>query len=589
MDKLSTLYNLLYKKHLRNFIDENNIIHKDIENILLCKKAENKQFNQVIKLIEQKVCCEISDEVTDKLAKGDLGDLYFEENKIAINDESINKISELRSVDNLELNESHITNSYKQVVITSNILLTLPKDYDNFQFTSKSLIDMNEQQENWYDHPIPLDIDDKSNEIIYGLTNLSKSIKMETDEIVMVILSVSVTHKSLNLIAKEYIQSKLYDKDVSNLDIYIFTEDECNQLTKTLDSNDKDLQSTLGVCGRYGRHYSFLKAITPLFKQVVNNDVTATFKIDLDQVFPQKELKKATGKYAFENFMSKKWGARGTDSIGRSIKLSMAAGGLVNESDIDDYLFIPDVKKPKDNLNIEQLFFNSSRPQYVSTVGEICKQYASENECIIRYHVTGGVNGILVDDLVRFRPFTPSFFTRAEDQGYLLSVINKEVDGEYMRCAHLDKFVMRHDKEAFLSEDLKHFEIPKSVGDFERMLIFSHYSYDILGCGDLIKQELFPFTGSFVLRRPYTSLLLRLLTRLLSLSETDGNVFLQSFIPRITELINNIDNSVLRNTYVKEKDAYDRYYDMLLVGIDGNVKEKLSEIFKSARINLHSN
>lgn len=247
-------------------------------------------------------------------------------------------------------------NPFKQMIITSNIMLTLPKDYDSFDLKNKYLINTEEQQENWYDHPIPLDVNDESNEIIYGLTNLNKAIKTETDEIVTVILSISVTHNSINKIAKDYVKSKLSGEDISNLNIYIFTEDECNKITEILDEKDIDLKDTLGVSGKYGRHYSFLKAITPLFKQVVNNDITATFKIDLDQVFPQEKLMDITGRYAFDNFKSARWGAIGVDSNGKKVRLAMAAGGLVNENDIESNLFTPDVKEQKGDLTAEQYF-----------------------------------------------------------------------------------------------------------------------------------------------------------------------------------------------------------------------------------------
>lgn len=583
MDNLKSLYNLVYKKHFKNCIDPNNSIHEDIKNILICSEVHSDKFKEVIKLIGQKANDELEGKVYSSIENGILDDIYFAENQILLDKKSIDEVTEKRQIKNVQLSSNPLTNPFKQIIITSNIMLTLPADYSAFDFDNKHLIDMNEIQENWYDHPIPLDISDHSNEIIYGLTNLNKAVKTETKEIVTVILSVSVTHNSLNKIAKEYIKSKLADKDVSSLDIYIFTEDECNKITQILDKKDKELKDTLGVSGKYGRHYSFLKAITPLFKQVVNNDIKATFKIDLDQVFPQKKLMDTTGRYAFDNFKSPRWGATGVDSDGKKIKLAMAAGGLVNESDIESNLFTPDVKEPEGELTAEQLFFNSSRPQYISTVAEICKQYSDDTECIMRYHVTGGMNGILIADLIKFRPFTPSFFTRAEDQAYLLSVIKKEVDGEYMRCVHLDKFVMRHDKQAFLSDNLNAFEIPKSVGDFERMLIFSHYSYDILKCGDYIKKQLYPFTGCFVLKRPHTALLLRTLARLLRLNEEDGSIFLDSFIPRITTLIHRINSNELNNIYIKEKNAYDRYYDMIASGISKEKKEKIYNVFEQTR------
>ncbi len=66
-----------------------------------------------------------------------------------------------------------------------------------------------------------------------------------------------------------------------------------------------------GVDGEYGRHYSFLKAIAAFWQVLIDPSKRGTFKIDLDQVFPEEELKKETGKCAFEHFRNPLWGGRG--------------------------------------------------------------------------------------------------------------------------------------------------------------------------------------------------------------------------------------------------------------------------------------
>ena len=109
MCNLTLLYDLIYKKHLRDTIDENNSIHLDIKKILLGKTADDKKFAGVIELIEQKVSRELTDEISVNLKNGILEDVYFKANKLEINEESINKITEIRSVKNVQLNENPIT------------------------------------------------------------------------------------------------------------------------------------------------------------------------------------------------------------------------------------------------------------------------------------------------------------------------------------------------------------------------------------------------------------------------------------------------------------------------------------------------
>jgi hypothetical protein len=72
---------------------------------------------------------------------------------------------------------------------------------------------------------------------------------------------------------------------------------------------------------------------------LVDPGIKATFKIDLDQVFPQAVLVAETGSSAFEHLGSPLWGARGRDAEGRPIELGLLAGALVNEADIGRGLF----------------------------------------------------------------------------------------------------------------------------------------------------------------------------------------------------------------------------------------------------------
>ena len=165
----------------------------------------------------------------------------------------------------------------------------------------------------------------------------------------------------------------------------------------------------------------------------------------------------------------------------------MVAGALVNERDIGQGLFTPDVAYPSRPLTPDQYVFFSGLPQALSTRAEMMERYDTPardgvTTCIERVHVTGGTNGILVDALRRHRPFTPSFVGRAEDQAYLLSVLGRPGDGgadgpmPRLAYAHAAGLIMRHDKEAFAGEAIAAAEAGKLVGDDVRILQFSAYA-----------------------------------------------------------------------------------------------------------------
>jgi len=231
------------------------------------------------------------------------------------------------------------------------------------------------------------------------------------------------------------------------------------------------LRAIVGVDGEYGRHYSFLKAIAALWHVVIDPVVRATFKIDLDQVFPQEVLLAETGRTAFGHLATPLWGATARDVEGREVDLGMLAGALVNERDIGRGLFTPDIDFPKHPPTFDERVFYSVLPQAVSTRAEMMERYDGPAvdgvaRALERVHVTGGTNGIRVDALRRHRPFTPTFVGRAEDQAYILSALDEP--GPRLAYAHAAGLIMRHDKDAFAGEaiaaELEHFLREQSGG-----------------------------------------------------------------------------------------------------------------------------
>ncbi|MEM9980522.1 MAG: hypothetical protein AAF808_23090, partial [Cyanobacteria bacterium P01_D01_bin.2] len=412
--------------------------------------------------------------------------------------EQVTQLRQQRTVSIDRLNPNPIDNPAKQVLFTSNALLTMPlgsADLSNFDadFQSQLAEAADDPQLYWYDHPIPIGIAEESNEILYGLKHLNHAVEFErqqqpdiTDK-VNCVLSVSVTHERLQTLGKSYLKQVLAASEpLEQLNIFAFTETDTNTLIEkvllpilehsSLEQDAKELLSDFGVDGRYGRHYSFLKAIVPLWNVLVDPEIKATFKIDLDQVFPQAELLEQTGATAFGHLQTPLWGATGKDSAGEPIELGMIAGALVNQRDIHKGVFTPDVTVPGTKLNPDEYVFFSKLPQALSTEAEMMTRYKTgtemdgETKAIQRIHVTGGTNGILVDSLRRYQTFTPSFIGRAEDQAYILSARGQK---PHLGYAHASGLIMRHDKEGFAQEAIAIAKVGKQVGDYLRILLFS--------------------------------------------------------------------------------------------------------------------
>jgi len=510
------------------------------------------------------------------------------------------RISELREKRKVKIENrcsSPVTNPASQLIFTSNALLTVPHDSESVGnldlsdgLKEKIKAVCSQQQQNWYDHPVPLDATIEANEIIYGLKGLSQAVEFErkrgnvkADRKIKCVLSVSVTHDGIQEFARRYIKEVLDNfGGLDNIDVYVFTEaDTCRIADEVLgpamseflepDENG-DLQDVFGVDGSYGRHYTFLKAVAAFWHVLVDPGVNSTFKIDLDQVFPQEVLVRETGKSAFEHFETLLWGAEGSGADGEPLDLGMIAGALVNESDIEKSLFTPDVTFPTEKFSPEYHFFFSGYLGAVSTAGELMTRYGGDIDgsswCIQRVHVTGGTNGIRVDALRRHRPFTPTFIGRAEDQAYLLSVFPK--GGRRLAYLHEDGLIMRHDKAAFAGQAIEAAKIGRIAGEYVRTLYFSEYAR-VLTDGDpeKLKQLIDPFTGCFVSRLPVTIVAVRLALTASSFFSAgqaeDGAKLVRECARRLSEALNftSGSGSGLKKRYGRERWLWNRYYDVL--------------------------
>jgi len=509
-------------------------------------------------------------------------------------------LREKRTVTINRLNPDPISNPGKQILFTSNVMLTTPlanADLSEFDQDFKTQLseDLQEPQRYWYDHPIPIGVSAESNEILYGLKNFNQAVEMERQRHpekttnVNCVLSVSVTHKRLQTLGKKYLKKVLSaSAHFDRLNIFAFTETDTDALIQEVllpvierccpnDKNDKadkakELLSVFGVDGRYGRHYSFLKAIAAFWNVLIDPEIKATFKIDLDQVFPQSELIEQTGASAFEHFQTPLWGATGRDAEGQPIELGMIAGSLVNQKDIQKGVFTPDVMFPDEGLKPDEHVFFSKLPQALSTYGEMMTRYRSggvpdgHKTCLQRIHVTGGTNGILVDSLRRFQPFTPGFIGRAEDQAYLLSSLSRPDRLGYL---HASGLIMRHDKEGFAQEAIAAAEVGKQMGDYLRILMFSAYAAALpLGVSE-IKAITDPFTGCFISKLPITVTLLRFTLKVAALfnegKSEEAIEFMRIGIPQLQGGLDFTQGSPseLQQTYERERKGWDLFYRSL--------------------------
>jgi hypothetical protein len=514
-------------------------------------------------------------------------------------EERIEELRSRRRVTITRLNSFPLTDPAREMLFSANVLLTLPLDTKKMDALplsdkAKEMLARTslEPQLFWYDHPIPLGVEPGKNEVLYGLRGLEKALEFERENghiaegtRPVCVLSASVTHGGLRELAGSYIQGELVRSGgLKMLDLYAFTEADTQRIIAEVigpagahylrRTDSEPLLGVFGVDGEYGRHYSFLKALAAFWRVLIDPRIKATFKIDLDQVFPQKKLLAETGYSAFEHFQTPLWGAAGVDSQGRSVELGMIAGALVNEKDIERSLFSADVPFPDGEPSFDEFFFFSALPQALSTEAEMMARYDRDDldgqrACLQRIHVTGGTNGILVDSLRRHRPFTPSFVGRAEDQAYILSALMNP--GPRLAYVHKDGLFMRHDKEAFAQDAMAAASVGKLIGDYIRTVYFSAYAGVLADNIRELKELIDPFTGCFVSFIPATIVYLRFAFKAASFfalgKNAQGVRLVKDGAVRLRKALDFAygKERLLERTYVQERSGWHLFFETLSV------------------------
>jgi hypothetical protein len=539
----------------------------------------------------------------DDAARQQIWSLFFPEGAECLGSlqEQIARIRARRHVRITSLNPEPVTDPAREILFMANLLVTLPHDKTDPDALSHSpsLIRelkeiLHEKQRYWYDHPIQIGVANDNNEAIYGLRGLDRAMAYEKkqglmgpDDQAVCLLSVSVTHDGLHRIVKDYLSEVYAATDPSpHLKVYLFSEVDAGRI---LDEvllpaaksclNDPDpglLRRVFGVDGEYGRHYSFLKALSAYWQVMIDPRIKGSFKIDLDQVFDQEALAAETGASALGHFLTPLWGARGVDAEGRAVDLGMMAGALVNEKDITRGLFTPDVPMPDPIPRGEAVVFFSQLPQALSTRAEMMARYAGgdpdgRTTCLQRIHVTGGTCAALVKSIRRHRPFTPGFVGRAEDQAYILSCLFRDPEPN-LRYVHKPGLIMRHDKASFAAQAIEGARTGKYVGDLVRILLFSSYARALPWPLRETKDAIDPFTGCFVSKIPSTVVYLRLAIRLLEVfapnapdGHEQGLKLLSLAVDRLEGHMRELEASTspIKETCLADERGWEMFHDLL--------------------------
>lgn len=540
---------------------------------------------------------------------------------------AVSSLREKRTIRITGLNPEPVRAPGREVLFTANALLTVPASkscLDALEGSMRAAAEaaLKEEQLHWFDHPVPVGTPAGRNELVHGLRCLSEAARFEElagnkdpDRDIECVISVSVTHRGLRGIARPWLESLLQGGEAARgIRLHAFTEEDTAQLLDDIlipaarhyarGSNDMSLREVFGVDGEYGRHYNFLKAIARFWNVFISPEIRATFKIDLDQAFPQEELVAGTGTSAFGHLCTPLWGARGTDSGGEAVYLGAIAGALVNRKDIGASIFTPDVPFPPSAPGGDEVVFRSAVPQALSTEAEMMTRYGEglghdgRTSCIQRVHVTGGTTGILVEALKRYRPFTPSCVGRAEDQAYILSALYRPGERGFLRYVHEPGLVMRHDADLF-ADTADAARTGKTLGDYVRILLFSGYARALPWGFDRIKDAVDPFTGCFVSALPITIVYLRFAlkaARMLAVGDPEALRFFNDGVMRLSPLVEYYKEgeNPLKGIYEREKSGWDLYYDLLdavEAGIQAGdavaleLREKARALIDAVRIN----
>lgn len=456
-------------------------------------------------------------------------------------------------LDNVEANPEPFQPD--EIIIQLNALYAPAETYS--QETPQNFIDSWKKVENDrgekiadYDHPVALFEEDEYHETVKCLDELNDEMAFEKEQKVIandyrfpVVLSISVTHPSLDKLCGEWLDWLLAKKHYQHLRVYILNEDQAKRINQVLGLKDNKVFT---VFGKYARHFNALKYFQLLMEKTHN--IRAGFKLDTDEGVRSRDLHKKTGKTWLQTCCHSLWGGTATDAYGDVVYLGINEGEYVNNKDIlklgyKNALRTPDVAIPS-RYQSPEIFFNKAFAHGRMTA--LYNQFDHLEDHISHPVVKGGGYGISNEAIRQFVPFTFSEVGRAEDQQFYFYALSRGCRGIF----HPDLRIAHYKGEVAKSENKT--AATRFIGDMYRLIIFQSI---VAKLG--IKQKIDPMPGVFSGSMARLQALLNLSYRAMAFEyEGDSDMaetLLYEGIPELKKLKRDIDNGTIEKQLEEEE------------------------------------
>ncbi|HDQ15360.1 MAG TPA: hypothetical protein ENN41_11165 [Sediminispirochaeta sp.] len=470
-----------------------------------------------------------------------------------------------------------------EVVLQLNALYTLPEETGEMlippgdEELSRSLRREPGEKVADYDHPVPLYAPNKEHELVACLEELDLDIDFEKEMGVLpqgyrmpVLLSISVTHATLDEPAGCWVEWLLREQNYSNLRVIVLTETRVKELRRIMAGGDDETAEKLGVFsvfGKYGRHFNALKYSQLLLEKLWG--IKAGFKLDTDEGLRSRELYEATGQTWLQTLCHPYWGGTATDANGEQVLLAVNEGEYINSSDIErngyaGSLRSPDVTIPN-SWKGGNMFFQKAFAHGRATA--LYNRFDRVEEGISHPVVKGGGYGISNEGLRRAVPFTFSWVGRAEDQQFYFSCLPKGVRGIFhpnLRIAHYKGTVKKAEERTAAS---------RFLGDMYRLIIFREL-VDILG----VKGELDPMPGVFAGELAWAQAAFALALKSLEFfargNSVAGEFLLNEGAAELVDLEDRIRSGEVRREFEREREMW-RFFIQKVAGVNAERLKKI--------------
>lgn len=442
----------------------------------------------------------------------------------------------------------------EEVVLQLNALYTLPEAGDNhvpgiFREAWEDIRRNPGESIADYDHPVPL-FETDSHELIDCLDELEQDILFEKKKGVLspnfrvpVLVSVSVTHPSIDELTGRWVQSLIGDRHYENLEVIILTEHRARRLGASLFGEDIPLFTVLGA---YGAHFNALKYAQLILE--ASHGVRAGFKLDTDEGIHSRDLFEATGKTWFETMCHPYWGGTALDWKGRKVTLGINEGEYINSRDIERLgyagaLRCPDVEPPASYAGAD-LFFAKGFAHGRATA--LYNRFDRLDDFLSHPVVKGGGYGITNNALREAAPFTLSIVGRAEDQQFYFSALSRGVRGIFhpdLRIAHYKDRVSRSEGKTAAT---------RFGGDMFRLVLFGFLA-ESMG----VKDDIDPMPGVFASpiapAQSFFHILIRAYRFSVDGKEDQARYLLNDVLSRLRTLRRDMENGTVARLLGEEK------------------------------------